>query len=76
MPLGQAHPELAGVEQAPAPGSPADYRLEAIRLHQQAEWHRGQAIELNRRVTELELRANRDELAPPDAGEQLRRLLD
>jgi hypothetical protein len=41
--LAEAHPELAGVEQAPAPGSPEAMMQRAAELRERAAWHWAQA---------------------------------
>jgi hypothetical protein len=72
--LAEAHPELAAVEQAPAPGSPADLRGEAARLRGEAADLAARAMHLRDQAAELDARAAADERHPPDVGERLRRL--
>jgi len=74
--LAEAHPDLAGVEQAPPPGSPADLRAEADRLRGEAADLAARAMHLRDQAAELDARAAQDEREPPDAGERLRRLVE
>jgi hypothetical protein len=74
--LGLAHPELADVEQAPEPGSPADLRRAATELRERAAHFRDQADRCEHEAAKLEAQATRDEQSPPDTSERLRRLLE
>lgn len=76
IPLAEAHPDMADVAQAPAPGSPADLHQQALFAREQAAWHRARADEYERRAAELDAQAERDRQHPPDESERVRRLLE
>lgn len=76
LPPEQAHPDMAGVERAPEPGSPTDYRRAAAELREQAAWHRRMAEATDRSAAELETRAEQDKQQPPSQTERVRRLLE
>jgi hypothetical protein len=75
-PLEDAHPDLADVAHAPAPGSPADLRRQAAECIRQSAYHQERAAYYVRRAHELEAQADRDERHPPNASERLHRILD
>jgi hypothetical protein len=75
-PLAEAHPDMADVARAPAPGSPADLRRQAGELAVEADRLRHEAARVEQRARALLLRADHDERHPPTESERLRGLLE
>jgi hypothetical protein len=76
LPLGLAHPDMAGAAWAPVPGSPADLRQHAGQLYGEANELEAQARALRARAAGLEALADADEQKPPTEAERVRRLLE